>query len=96
MDALALSCYLKDGLVGPPKIYSGAKINKYQVRSGKYHWSMLITPYVENATKTVEGLLKDEDKKLRRVKSDEKQTLPNGYKPDLEQSDDPILELAFR
>ena len=40
MDALALAYDLKDVLVGTPKIYLGAEISKYQVRSGKSHWIM--------------------------------------------------------
>ena len=35
IDALALTYDLKYGSVGPPKIYFGAEIKKYQVRSGK-------------------------------------------------------------
>ena len=42
----------------------------------------------------VEGLFKDEDRQLRKVKSDGKQPFPNGYWPDLENSDDLILELV--
>ena len=49
---------LKYRLVGPPTINLGADINKYQVKSGKSHWIMLITQYVMNAIKTLEGLLK--------------------------------------
>ena len=43
MDAMALTNYLKEGLVGPPKIYLGSEINKYQVGSGKSHWIMSST-----------------------------------------------------
>ena len=45
-----------------PKIYLGAEINKYQVRSGKCHWGILSTQYVKNAIDMVEGLLKDRDR----------------------------------
>ena len=47
---------LKDVSVGPPTIYLRAEIRKYQVKSGKYHWSMSMTQYVKNAINTVEGL----------------------------------------
>ena len=55
---------------------------------------MSSTKYVKNAIKTVEGLLKDDDKQLRKVKSAVKKPLPNGYCPELQKSDEVILELA--
>ena len=60
MDAMVLMFDIKDGSVVPPNIYLGAETNKYQVMSGKYHWSMPITQYVKNQIKTVEGLFKYE------------------------------------
>ena len=48
MDELALTYDLKEVSVGPPNIYLGDEIKKYQVRSGKSHWSMSITQYVKN------------------------------------------------
>ena len=42
----------------------------------------------------VEGLLKDRDRQLRKVKLYGKQPLPNGYHPELEHSDEMILELS--
>jgi hypothetical protein len=44
----------------------------------------------------VEGLLKDDARELRNVKSAEKQPLPNGYCNELEQSDELSPELAPR
>ena len=83
MDTLALAYYLKDRLVGPPKIYLGAEIKKHQVSSGKRHWSMLSTQYVKNAINTVKKILKDEYRQLREVNSDGKHPLPNGYQTEL-------------
>ena len=40
MDTLALTYDLKDGSLGPPKIYLSNEIKKYQVRTVKYHWKM--------------------------------------------------------
>ena len=40
-------------MVGPPKIQLGTEIKKYQVRGGKYYWSMLSTWYMKNEIKTV-------------------------------------------
>ena len=61
--------YLKDVLVGPPKIYLGAEIKKYQVNSGKYCWSIPSTHYMKNTIKTIEVLLKSEYIQLKRVNS---------------------------
>ena len=77
MDAVALMYYLKYGSVGTPKGYLGAEIKKYQVRCGKYHWTMPITQCMKNTIKTIELLLKDEVKQLRKFKSAEKQPFLN-------------------
>ena len=84
MDALDLTYDLKYGSVGTPTIYLGTEINKYQVKSGKYHWSMSSTQYVKNVINMVEGMLKDEDIQLRKVKLSGKRLLPNVYFPYLE------------
>ena len=51
---------------------------------------------MKNATKTVEVLLKDGYRQLRKFKSTGKQPLPNGYCPGLDQSDELIPEIASR
>ena len=53
MDDLAMTCNLKEGSVGEPTIYLGAEIKKYQVKSGKEHYSMSSTQYTNNTVKTV-------------------------------------------
>ncbi len=73
MDTLGATYDLKEGSVGPPTIYLGAKIKKYQVKSGKSHWSMSSTHHVKNAVKTVEDLLKADGRSLRKAKSAVKQ-----------------------
>ena len=62
IDVLDFMYDLKDGLVGPPKIYLGDYIKKYQVRSGKSYWSMSSIQYVKNAIKKLERMLNDEDR----------------------------------
>ena len=51
---------------------------------------------MNNEIKTVEVVLKDYDRQLRKVKSAGKQPLQNGYWLDLEQSDDLSPDLAAR
>ena len=96
MDTLALTYDLKDGSVGPQTIYLGAEIKKYQVKSGKSHWSMSSTPYVTNAVKQVEVMLREDGRELRQVKTSGKQVLPTGYCPELGQSAELSSELASR
>ena len=62
--------------------------------SGKSHWSMSITCYMKNAIKTVEGMLKDDNIQLRKVKLTGKQPFPDRYTPELDQSDELIPELV--
>ena len=42
---------------------------------------------------TIEGPLKDKDRQLRKVDLSGKKPLPNGYRPELEKSDELIPEL---
>ena len=92
MDVMDLAYDIKDGLVVLPNIYLGAEIKKSQVKSGKSNWSILSTQYANNAIKTLEGLLKDEDRQLIKVKSAGKQLLPNVYWTGLDQINKPIPE----
>ena len=50
---------------------------------------------MKNSIKAAKRLLKNEDRQLRNIKSSGKLTLPNGYRPYLEHSDEIIPELAF-
>ena len=54
MDTLALAYDLKGGPVVLPKIYLGTEMKKYQVGSGKSHWNISSTQYVENEINTEE------------------------------------------
>ena len=95
MDALSLTYDLKEGSVGTPTIYLGAEIKKYQVASGKEHYSILIT-HVKNVTKTVEQLLRYDERTPIDTKASGKQPLPSNYQPELEQSEELCPELGAR
>ena len=69
MYAMSLAYDMKYRSVGPTKVYLGAEIKKCQVRSGEYHFRVFSTQYMKNAIKTVEGLLKNEDRQLSKFKS---------------------------
>ena len=81
MEYLALTYDLKAGSVGEPTIYLGAEIKKYQVKSGKEHYSMSSMKYVKNAVKTVIQLLLEEGRTLRDTRPSGKQPLPSNYQP---------------
>ena len=53
MDVLTLLYDLKDRLLGPPMIYFGTEIKKYQVNSAKSHWIMPDENYVKNVINTI-------------------------------------------
>ena len=94
MDNLALTYELKEGSVGEPTIHLGAKIKKYQVKSGKSLCSMPSTQYVKNKTRTVEGMLKEDGRTLRNTKASGKQPLTSIYQLEMEQSEELNPELA--
>ena len=58
-----------------------AETRKYQVKSGKEHYSMSITQYVKNAVKTVEQLLLEYGRNLKDTITSGKQPLPRKYQP---------------
>ena len=86
MDNLAMSYDLKEGSVREPRIYLGEEIKKYQVISGKEHYSMSSKKYMKNSVKKVEQLLLEEGRTLRDTRTSGKQPLPSKYQPELEQS----------
>lgn len=96
MDSLGAMYTLKKDSVKPPEIYLGANIEKFQVPSGRSHWSMNSTRYVKNALATVEELLKTEGRELRNNNKNGKQPLPTGYRPELDTSDELNPELSSR
>jgi hypothetical protein len=96
MDVLQKTYILKKGSLGPPTIYLGAEISKYQLGDGKSRWSMSSTRYVKNAIKTVEELLEKDGRTLRKCNKAGKQPLPNGYRPELEATDELNEELSSR
>ena len=53
INVIALKYDMKDGSVGPPKIYLGTEINTYHIKSGKSHWSMSITQKMNNVINTL-------------------------------------------
>ena len=77
-------------------IYFGSENNKYQVNSGKYHWIMPSTQYMNNVINVVEVLLKYEDRQLIKVKLAGNKPSPKIYRPELEQNNELIPEIASR
>lgn len=86
MDVLAMSYDLKEDSMGPPSIYLGAGVEKYQLDDGTMAWSVTSQQYVENALLTVDSLLKQEGLELKAMKKSGNTPLPHGYRPELEAS----------
>ena len=95
MDDLGKSYELKEGSVGPPNIYLGAELQRFQLRDGREAWSMSSSKYVKSAVKNVKDMLAEEGKELRYSKRT-RTPLPTGYKPELDTSEEPSGELGSR
>jgi hypothetical protein len=93
MDTLASLYRLKDGSVGKPTQYLGANIGKYQLPDGRECWSMSGRDYVRNAIKTLQATLEKEGMKLR-SKAD--RPMPQGYRPEVDISDELPPDLVTR
>ena len=93
MAAIAELYRLKADSVGEPTRYLGANVGKYQLPDGRECWSMSGRDYVKNAVKNVEDVLAREGMKLR---TKVERPMPNGYRPEVDVSDELTPELVTR
>jgi hypothetical protein len=84
MKALEKLYELKPGSCGPPTMYLGANISKYQLEDGRSSWCMSARDYVKNAVKNVEEELLKEDHTGLKSKAD--RPTPAGYRPETDVS----------
>ena len=68
---------LKPESIKEPDVYLEAKIERIQLRDGRWVWGMLSKMYVKDSVKVVEAL-------LQKLKSTAKNPFPSGYKPELD------------
>ncbi len=85
----------KEGSIKEPDLYLGANISKIQTQDGREVWASSPRAYVKSAIQVVEQLF-EEDGEGYVLKSNVKNPLPSGYKPELDITDELGAELASR
>ena len=85
----------KDGSIKEPDIYLGANILKVQTPEGHEIWASSPRDYVKNSIQIVEQLLKDDGHGYV-LKNNTKNPLPQGYRPELDVTDELGPESASR
>ena len=60
MDLIGKFYLIKDGDIGPPKIYLGANIGKVQASTGKVVWEMSAEDYCVQAVNTMITMLQED------------------------------------
>ena len=63
-DELGKYFDLKEGSIGPPKIYLGGHMRKLNIENGNEAWSFSSTQYVRAAVENVEKYLSTRERKL--------------------------------
>jgi hypothetical protein len=71
-----------------PKIYLGAEVEKVQLEDGRIAWALNSKKYVKQAVRNVSEMLEEEGLKLRTTSRTGNTPLPNGYKPEVDVSDE--------
>ena len=71
-----------------PKRYLGADVELFQRLNGRFAWSLSSHSYVLAAVQTVRDLLAEDGRDLKTGKRPHKGTLPFGYKPELDVTDE--------
>ena len=72
---------LKPSSIGEPKIYLGADVKKYEIRTDEWVWAMSSDTYVKAQIKNVETFLAKQGKQL---KTKAPTILPTGFRPELD------------
>lgn len=85
----------KQGSIKKPDIYLGANVAKFQLPDGRVVWSTSPLTDIRNAVKTVEQLL-TEDGEGYKLRSNTKNPLPLGYRPELDVTEELGDTLALR
>jgi hypothetical protein len=76
---------LKQESIGPPKIYLGGQMRKVQLENGVSCWAFGSAQYVKTAVKNVEDYL---EKKGESLPARASTPLSNGYRPEIDISDE--------
>ena len=73
--------YVKEGSVGPPKIYLGNKVSQVTLENGVTSWSFSSSQYVQAAVENVEKYLKSKRKRLPTKASS---PFTSGHRPEID------------
>ena len=60
MKKIGMQFEIKSDEYGPPKMYLGGDVEKFQLPDGRLAWSIHSASYVKSAIETVKALLKEE------------------------------------
>ena len=86
MAGIAAKFEINNDKIAEPKLYLGG--NGFQLPNGKYIWSITSTSYVQGAVDTKQRLLAENCRTLNTGNRPYKGTLPYGYKPELDTTDE--------
>ena len=96
MKQIGTSFEIKNDEYGPPTQYLGADVEQFTLRDGSKAWSLLSTSYVKNAIETVTRLLAEDGRELKSGARPHKGPLPQGYKPELDTTEECSIEHMSR
>jgi hypothetical protein len=96
MKEIGMRFEIKNNEYGPPTMYLGGDIEKFQLPDGSSAWSMTSCSYVKSAVETVRALLAEDGRELKSGKRPHKGPLPHGYKPELDVTDECSAEHLSR
>ena len=81
IDELGKYFQIKEGSVGPPKLYLGGKISMVQLPNGVEAYAISTSRYVQEAVKNVENYVRQTNIEMPKRAST---PMKNGYKPELD------------
>jgi hypothetical protein len=76
---------LKEGSIGPPKLYLGGKVSQVTLANGMKAWSFSSSQYVHSAVKNVEDFLETQGEKLPARAAT---PLSSNYRPEIDVTDE--------
>ena len=77
---------LKPGSIGDPKFYLGTKISKVRLPNQVIAWAFSSSKYIKSSVENLEKILKQKKLKLSSKKMDA--PISNGYRPEMDVSDE--------
>ena len=88
MVGISAKSEINNDEIAEPELYLGGNVEKFQLPNGKHAWSITSTSYMKGAIDTVQRLLAKYGRTLNTGNRPYKGTLPYGYKPELDTTDE--------